>query len=75
MVAVAKQIPEQPTPELIEEIAPAIPHLVETATTWQDFLSHDDVTQTCIGLSRFYQSQGLSSLAELWHERWILAVD
>ena len=66
MVAVAKQIPQQPTIDLIEAIAPAIPHIAETATTWQDFLSDEDLINPFGCLSRFYEGQGLYTQAEPW---------
>jgi len=73
MVAVAKQIPEQPTIDLIEEIAPAIPHIAETATTWQDFLSDEDLIKPFVGLSRFYEGQGLYTQAEPWYKQCLSA--
>jgi tetratricopeptide (TPR) repeat protein len=73
MVAVAKQIPEQPTIDLIEEISPAIPHLAETATTWQDFLSDEDLIKPFVGLGNFYEGQGLYTQAEPWCKQCLSA--
>lgn len=74
MIAVAKQIPDEPTRELIEAITPAIPHVAETATAWKDFLSDEDLIEPFVGLGRFYQGQGFYSLAEPWFEQCLSVV-
>lgn len=69
MVAVAKQIPDEPTRELIEEVTPAMPHVAETATAWKDFLSDEDLIWPFVGLGRFYQGQGFYNQAAAWFEQ------
>lgn len=58
MVAVAKQIPDIPSDELSEAIAPAIPHVVQAVTALPDWISEEDLSQSHQGLGWFYQSQG-----------------
>ncbi|MBD1945624.1 tetratricopeptide repeat protein [Coleofasciculus sp. FACHB-712] len=66
MVAVAKQIPEQPTREVIAEVSPAIPHVALAAKNLTNLLANDDLIWTFTGLGWFYQGQGLYHLAEPW---------
>jgi tetratricopeptide (TPR) repeat protein len=69
MVAVAKQIPSIPTLQLIQAIAPVIPHIAEAATTLEAWLSDDDLIIPYIGISRFYQGQAAYEQALPWLER------
>jgi tetratricopeptide (TPR) repeat protein len=66
MVAEAREIPPQPTLELIESLKPAIPHLEEVASQLTDWLSDQDSTWPFTGLGRFYIGQGFYQLAEPW---------
>ncbi|MEA5466841.1 FxSxx-COOH system tetratricopeptide repeat protein [Leptothoe sp. PORK10 BA2] len=68
MVTVSQQIPETPTLNDIAAVAPAIPHLAETATTLKDSLSDEDLIWPFVGLARFYDGQGLYGDAEPWYE-------
>lgn len=68
MVAVAEQISEQPTHELIEAVTSAIPHLAEIAITWQNFLSDEDLIKPFTALGNFYESQGAYNVAVPWYE-------
>lgn len=74
MVAVAKQITTQMDSELITAIAPAIPHIEETATTWKNTISNEDLTCLFLGLSNFYESQGLNQKAAHWYQQYILLI-
>lgn len=71
MVAVAKQIPDSPSRDLIETVHSAIPHIAEAATTLQEFLSDEDLIQSLEGLGWFYQSQGFYDLATPWWEQCV----
>ncbi len=66
MIAVAKQIPETINPDIISQIEPAIPHVIELATTWNTYISAENMTLIHNGIGRFYQSQGLEELASTW---------
>lgn len=66
MIAVAKQIPATTNDEIITQIAPAIPHVIELATTWNNYISSENLTLLYNGIGRFYQSQGLEQLASTW---------
>lgn len=69
MIAVAKQIPDSPSRDLIEAVTPAIPHVVEAAIALREFFSDEDLIQSCEGLGWFYQSQGFYDLATPWWEQ------
>lgn len=74
MIAVAKQIPDRPNRELIEDVTPAVAHVAETATVWKDFLSDEDLIEPFVGLGRFYQSQEFYHQAEPWFEQCLEVV-
>ncbi|MEA5468728.1 tetratricopeptide repeat protein [Spirulina sp. 06S082] len=69
MVKIAKQIPQTPTLKNIEQISPAIPHLIETVTNLIAWVRDEDLIWTFVGLGRYYQGQGLYTLAEPWLEQ------
>jgi tetratricopeptide (TPR) repeat protein len=71
MVAVAKQIPDSPTRQQIQAIAPAIPHVAEVAKDkdLRGYLSDEDLIRPFTGLGRFYEGQGLYDQAEPWLEQ------
>ncbi|AFZ17244.1 tetratricopeptide repeat protein [Allocoleopsis franciscana] len=71
MIAVAKQIPDSPSRDLIGAVTSAVPHITEAATTLQEFLSHEDLIQSLEGLAWFYQSQGFYDLATPWWEQCV----
>ncbi|MEQ8381427.1 MAG: FxSxx-COOH system tetratricopeptide repeat protein [Coleofasciculus sp. A1-SPW-01] len=73
MVTVAKQIPEKPTKDDIIIATPMIPHLVEAATTQQDWLSNEDLIWPFVGLGGFYEGQGLYKQALPWHKQCLSA--
>ena len=74
MIAVAQQIPQNPTLAQIQAVAAAIPHLKEVATdliqltTREDLYlpDEDDLIWPFIGISWFYEGQGLYAEAEPW---------
>ncbi|MEH2043082.1 tetratricopeptide repeat protein, partial [Nostoc sp.] len=69
MVAVAKDIPETPILIEIAQATLAIPHLAETATVYQAWLSDDNLIWPFVGLARFYQGQGAYEQALPWREK------
>ena len=69
MNAVAKQISNSPTRELIEAVTPAIPHIAEASTALREFISDEDLSESWEGLGWFYQSQGFYDQAAPWHEQ------
>jgi tetratricopeptide (TPR) repeat protein len=70
MVAVAKQVPDVPTRQEIEAVAPAIPHVTEVAKDedLRELLSDENLTAPFVGLGWFYKGQGLYDQAEPWLE-------
>ena len=71
MVALAKQVPDSPTRQEIQTVAPAMPHLAEVAKdkNLRDFLGNEDLITPFLGLGNFYEGQGLYSQAEPWFEQ------
>ncbi len=72
IVAVAQEISEAPTLEDINSVQDVIPHLANVATNLTDALSDEDLIWAFVGLARFYQGQGLYSLAKPWYEQCLL---
>jgi tetratricopeptide (TPR) repeat protein len=74
MIGVAKQIPQDPTLELIQVVTAVIPHMKETAEDLKKLKSadelylqdEDDLSWAFIGIGRFYEGQGLYAEAEPW---------
>ncbi|WP_235526603.1 tetratricopeptide repeat protein [Nostoc piscinale] len=64
MVEVTKQIPQQPTRDLIQQLTPLIPHLVEATDNLTAFIKDEDLIWAFTGLGWFYQGQGLYKEAE-----------
>ncbi|MEH1900710.1 MAG: tetratricopeptide repeat protein [Nostoc sp.] len=73
MVAIAEDIPETPTLIEIAQATLAIPHLGETATVYQAWLSDDDLIWPFVGLARFYKGQGAYVQALPWREQSLSA--
>lgn len=69
MVAVARQIPDSPSRDLIEAVTPAIPHVVEAVTVLRGLISEEDLIVSFDGLAWFYQSQGFYDQAAPWREQ------
>ncbi len=69
MVAVAKEIPDKPTRELIVSKTFAMPHLERVATDLTNFLSDENLIQPFIGLGRFYKGQGFFLSAKPWYKQ------
>ncbi|MEA5512993.1 NB-ARC domain-containing protein, partial [Nodularia sp. UHCC 0506] len=69
MVAVATQIPHTPTLEEINAVSLAIPHLAEVVNHLIQYVSDEDLAWPFVSLGRFYEGQGLYTLAEPWYEQ------
>ncbi|MEH2120766.1 tetratricopeptide repeat protein, partial [Nostoc sp.] len=69
MVVIALNIPQTPILIEIAQATLAIPHLAETATVYQAWLSNDDLISPFSGLARFYQGQGAYAQALPWREQ------
>ncbi|HEY9691668.1 MAG TPA: tetratricopeptide repeat protein [Oculatellaceae cyanobacterium] len=72
-VKIAQKIPDAPTLKLIASIKDVIPHLEEVANYLTNFLKDEDLISSFIGVTRYYQSQGLYDLAEPWEEKCLSA--
>ncbi|MEM9272716.1 MAG: tetratricopeptide repeat protein [Cyanobacteria bacterium P01_F01_bin.143] len=71
MVEIAKEIPQAITLTLAEinNLTPKIPHMAETATIYQNWLSDEDLIWPFIGLGRFYGGQGAYEQAFPWRQK------
>ncbi|MBD2197374.1 MULTISPECIES: tetratricopeptide repeat protein [Calothrix] len=69
MVAVAKDIPQTPTFEQINNFAPVIPHIAEVANNLIQYVSDDDLISPFFGNAKFYTGQGLYDQAAPWFEQ------
>ena len=66
-VECAKEMLQTSTSEHgIKEMATIIPHLAETATTWQSYLNNEDLIWACLSLVYFYEEQGADTQAQKW---------
>ncbi|MEH2144038.1 tetratricopeptide repeat protein [Nostoc sp.] len=69
MVAVAKEIPQDPILEQINAVSPAIPHIAEVAKNLIEYVSDEDSPWPFVGNARFYHGQGLYDQALPWYEK------
>jgi tetratricopeptide (TPR) repeat protein len=77
LLAIAKQIPQSPTRDLIARVAPAIPHLDMLNREMIDDIPNPEENYNLIcvfiGIARFYAGQGLYALAEEPYQRCLQA--
>ncbi|MBC1237143.1 FxSxx-COOH system tetratricopeptide repeat protein [Nostoc sp. 2RC] len=66
MVAVAKDIPQDPILEQINAVSFAIPHIAEVANNLIQYVSDEDLTSPFMGNIKFYNGQGLYTQATPW---------
>ncbi|MGB3789701.1 MAG: FxSxx-COOH system tetratricopeptide repeat protein [Phormidesmis sp.] len=68
MVAISQQMPDSPTKDFLLWIAPTMPHIAESATTWQKCLSDEgnDFVLPFAAMVRFYKGHGAYVQAEPW---------
>ncbi|BAY32777.1 putative kinesin light chain [Nostoc carneum NIES-2107] len=85
MIAVAQSVPQSPTSEDIERIKDVVPHIEdlgqrliaevkpvkEQQINSPASVPQDQVLWVFVGVSRFYEGQGLFQLAEPWYEEWV----
>ncbi|WDD36279.1 tetratricopeptide repeat protein (plasmid) [Nostoc sp. UHCC 0926] len=69
MVTVAQKIPENPTRNLLLELAPVMPHVAEAATTLNCYLTDTDALKPFEALGRFYEGQSFYQQAADWYDR------
>nr|WP_269452639.1 tetratricopeptide repeat protein [Phormidesmis priestleyi] len=82
LIKVAKQIPQDPTLEVIKSVTLAIPHLQEVAEDLSKLGSRadlfiqddDDLFWAFVGIGRFYQGQGFYAEAEPWYRNCLAVV-
>jgi tetratricopeptide (TPR) repeat protein len=67
MVEIAQGIAQRPTQETIQALVPMMPHLAEVAEQYTACLADDELLWPFVGLGRFYDGQGLYTLAEPWY--------
>lgn len=66
MVNIAEEIPESATQTLVLQMQLKMPHIAEAATSWNGYLSNEQLIKPFQGLGRFYQEQGFYEEAEHW---------
>ena len=74
MAAIAKEIPQTLTSSDIELVKDAIPHLTEVAEKHLDAVSDGNLYSVFVSLGKFYQEQGLYTLAEPWYQQYVEVV-
>ncbi|MBD2104697.1 tetratricopeptide repeat protein [Leptolyngbya sp. FACHB-261] len=74
MVVIAKQIPYSPTRQQLRLVSHAVPHLAEAAKGLSQFLNDEDLYLPFAASAKFYEGQGLYTLAEPWYEQCLSAV-
>ncbi|MEH2046708.1 tetratricopeptide repeat protein [Nostoc sp.] len=74
LVEIAEEIPESLTLEDIKSVQLAIPHLTEVAQNLIDAVEDENLIWVFTGLGKFYQGQGLYTLAAPWYEQGLSTV-
>ncbi|MFN6526799.1 tetratricopeptide repeat protein [Nostoc sp. ChiSLP03a] len=74
LVEIAEKIPESLTLEDIKLVQLAIPHLIEVAQNLIDAVEDENLAWVFTGLGKFYQGQGLYTLAAPWYEQGLSTV-
>jgi tetratricopeptide (TPR) repeat protein len=72
MITFAKRLSDPPSIAECTDFAPAIPHIVEAATTWQTWLTDENIVLPYFCLGRFYAAQGALEQAAQWYEQGLL---
>jgi tetratricopeptide (TPR) repeat protein len=68
IAVLARQIPSFSTQSQIEQFAPTIPHLEETATTLHPWLTDADIIMPFTRIAQFYNGQAAYKEATLWYQ-------
>jgi tetratricopeptide (TPR) repeat protein len=66
LVEGSKQIPQVPTHDEITVISPFVPHLEEVVKELFEYVTNEGVILSFNGLFKFYASQGLYQICEVW---------
>ncbi|MEH2290344.1 MAG: tetratricopeptide repeat protein [Nostoc sp.] len=74
LVEIAQKIPESLTLEDIKSVQLAIPHLTEVAQNLIDAVEDKNLAWVFTSLGKFYQGQGLYTLAAAWYEQGLSTV-
>ncbi|MEH2168722.1 MAG: tetratricopeptide repeat protein, partial [Nostoc sp.] len=74
LVKIAQKIPESLTLEDIKSVQLTIPHLTEVAQNLIDVVEDENLILVFVGLGKFYQGQGLYTLAAPWYEQGLSTV-
>ena len=73
-IEIGQTIPQVITLEIINSVKNAIPHLTEVAQNYLDAVRDENLCSVFLGLGRFYQGQGLYTLAQPWFEQCVSEV-
>ncbi len=73
LAAIASEIPQATTLTDIQAVTPIEPHLRRVAQELTPALTDEDLLWAFVGLARFYDGQGLYTLAEPWFEQCLQA--
>ncbi|MFN6564920.1 MAG: tetratricopeptide repeat protein [Nostoc sp. ChiSLP01] len=71
MIEKAKQISQFPNRDLIQQLTPFIPHLVEVANYMISYVNDEDLIYIFRGLGWFYTGQGLYEQAQPWLQQCV----
>ena len=69
LMDIAREIPDQPTRQMLPTFEKIIPHLKIVTEKFLDIVNDDDLVWCFIGIANFYSGQGLYGLAEPYLER------
>ncbi|QIR36611.1 tetratricopeptide repeat protein [Tolypothrix sp. PCC 7910] len=73
MIEIAKDIPQKQTLEQVNAVSPMIPHLAEVANYFIQYFSNEDFMAVFIGITCFYEYQGLYNQAIPWSKQCLEA--
>ncbi|MEO0934022.1 MAG: tetratricopeptide repeat protein, partial [Cyanobacteria bacterium J06641_2] len=69
MLSIAQEIPQTPTRSDIKSVENTIPHLKEVAENLIAVVGDEDLISAFVGITWYYQGQGLYTLAKPWCEQ------
>ena len=69
LLAIAQDVPSQPTLAEVAELGHTLPHLKTVAKNFCTMLSGEDLIWPSLAVARFYEGQGLYGLAEPWYKQ------
>ena len=71
LIEIGETIPQTFTLEFVNSVKNAIPHLTEVAENHLDAVSDENLCTVFTRLARFYDGQGLYTLAEPWRQQCV----